>query len=154
MTNVNIKPFQEGKPFHLPEKQSEQAAAYDLCCSESFSIRETEIHVVPTNLVMEIPPGLVGKIYPRSGLAAKYGITLANGVGVIDSDYRGEVKVILYRLPTSRFQKAAQPPDVRFTPGSRVAQIIFEHVPGVGSKKVDEVSETERGAGGLGSTGV
>jgi dUTP diphosphatase len=101
--------------------------------------------VIPTGLAIELPPGYVAKIVPRSGLAANHGITALNSPGIIDEDYRGEIKAILVNNTTSKF---------KVTPGMRIVQMMIEKVEPVELEFVDELSNTLRGAGGFGSTGL
>jgi len=100
--------------------------------------------LVPTGLVMEIPAGYEGQIRPRSGLALKHGVTCLNTPGTIDSDYRGEVKVILINLGAE---------DFTIRRGDRIAQMVVAPVAQAGWVEVDDLDETTRGAGGFGSTG-
>jgi dUTP pyrophosphatase len=99
---------------------------------------------MPTGLVVEIPPGYEGQLRPRSGLAAKAGVTLTNCVGTIDSDYRGEVVVLLINHGDEVYI---------FEPGERIAQLLITPVPRVEVIEVDETNDSERGSGGFGSTG-
>jgi dUTP pyrophosphatase len=100
---------------------------------------------IPTGLVLEIPAGYEGQVRPRSGLAFKHGITVLNSPGTIDSDYRGEVAVIIINLGNEEFT---------VKDGDRIAQLIIAPVCRTPFMEVDELSETDRGAGGFGSTGV
>ncbi|OWU64609.1 MAG: deoxyuridine 5'-triphosphate nucleotidohydrolase [Armatimonadetes bacterium Cent15-Ar3] len=128
----------------LPRYQSADAAGMDLCSTIDFSLEPLERMLVPTGLRMEIPRGYEGQVRPRSGLALKYGISMVNAPGTIDSDYRGEIGVLLVNLGQNR---------VEFKAGERVAQLVISPVIQVELKQVDSLSETERGAGGFGSTG-
>lgn len=128
----------------LPRYQSADAAGMDLCSTIDFSLEPLERMLVPTGLRMEIPRGYEGQVRPRSGLALKYGISMVNAPGTIDSDYRGEIGVLLVNLGQNR---------VEFKAGERVAQLVICPVIQVELKQVDSLSETERGAGGFGSTG-
>jgi dUTP pyrophosphatase len=128
----------------LPRYQSADAAGMDLCSTIDFSLGPLERMLVPTGLRMEIPRGYEGQVRPRSGLALKYGISMVNAPGTIDSDYRGEIGVLLVNLGQNR---------VEFKAGERVAQLVICPVIQVELKQVDSLSETERGAGGFGSTG-
>ena len=101
--------------------------------------------VVPTGIKIELPQGLEAQIRPRSGLAAKQGITVLNAPGTVDSDYRGEIKVILTKLTTGKF---------RIERGMRIAQMVIAPVYYPSIKYVDSVDETERGSAGFGSSGV
>ena len=126
----------------LPVSGSEHAAGADLFCLEAFKLEPGERKAVPTGLAVEIPAGWYGRIAPRSGLADRYGLdTLA---GVVDSDFRGELKVLLVNL-------GSQP--VTFDPGQRIAQLIVERAARCVYVWSDELGETTRGDGGLGSTG-
>ena len=100
--------------------------------------------MVPTGLFVELPEGYEMQIRPRSGLAAKHGITVLNSPGTIDADYRGEIKVILVNLSNTPFT---------IEPGERIAQMIVARYEQVEWQAVESLSETERGAGGFGSTG-
>jgi len=128
----------------LPRYQSADAAGMDLCSTIDFSLEPLERMLVPTGLRMEIPRGYEGQVRPRSGLALKYGISMVNAPGTIDSDYRGEIGVLLVNLGQNR---------VEFKAGERVAQLVICPVIQVELIQVDSLSETERGAGGFGSTG-
>lgn len=101
--------------------------------------------LVPTGLYMQIPAGYEGQVRPRSGLAAKKGITVLNTPGTIDADYRGEIKVILVNLSDTPFT---------IEPGERIAQMVFARCEQAQFETVEALDETERGAGGFGSTGV
>lgn len=104
-----------------------------------------EVRLVPTGLAIEIPAGFEGQVRPRSGLAARHGVTVLNSPGTVDSDYRGEVKVIL-------INHGSDPYTVRR--GDRIAQIVIASTPSVLFDERDELSATDRGQGGFGSTGV
>ncbi len=101
--------------------------------------------LIPTGLYMAIPAGFEGQVRPRSGLAAKHGVTVLNTPGTIDADYRGEIKVILVNLS-----------EVPFTvePGERIAQMVFARCEQAQFEQVETLDETQRGAGGFGSTGL
>lgn len=114
------------------------------CESEQITIPAGEARLVHTGIAMEIPQGYVGLIYARSGLATKRGLAPANKVGVIDSDYRGEIMVALYNQ-----SGVEQTVDI----GERIAQIVFTRYDMADFEVVDELDSTERGAGGFGSTG-
>ena len=143
---VKIKIVKEGA--RLPLFGNEYAAGADLCACldyKSITVLPGETKLIDTGLSMELPSGYVGLIYARSGLACKQGLTLANGVGVIDSDYRGEFKVALYN--TSK--------EIRtISNGDRIAQLIIMPYPAIEFVEVSELSDTERGTGGFGSTGI
>lgn len=130
----------------IPTQGSAYAAGYDLYASKECVIESGQCVLVHTGLAMEIPLGYWGGIYARSGLATKQGLRPANAVGVIDSDYRGEVMVALYN--DSSF-------DREIKVGDRIAQFILAPVcyPTDGFQVVEELSDTSRGSGGFGSTG-
>jgi len=126
----------------LPMQGSPLAAGADLSCIEAFTLEPGERKLAPTGLAVEIPPGFYGRVAPRSGLAVKHGIdTLA---GVIDADYRGELRVLLINLGSAI---------VSFAAGDRIAQLIIERAAACDYSWSDDLSDTERAAGGFGSTG-
>lgn len=131
----------------LPDYATPQSAGMDVRASidEPVTIMPMQRVMIPTGLYMSIPRGYECQVRPRSGLAAKHGVTVANSPGTIDSDYRGEVKVILVNLS-----------DVPFVinDGERVAQLVFARHEHVGFTVVGSLDETERGEGGFGHTGV
>lgn len=147
MQKVEVKIKKISPNAVLPTYGTENAAGADLsaCLFAPITIDPGQTFVVKTGLTMEIPEGYVGLIYARSGLATKRGLAPANKVGVIDSDYRGEIMVALYNqseLPQ------------KIEPGERIAQlVIVPYLRGV-FNEVDELSDTTRGAGGFGSTGA
>jgi dUTP pyrophosphatase len=116
----------------------------DLRADEPFTLAPGERRLVPTGLALEIPHGHEGQVRPRSGLAVRHGISLVNAPGTIDSDYRGEVQVILVNL--------GQAP-VTFARGDRIAQLVIAPVTRAELHLVEDLSATGRGAGGFGSTG-
>jgi len=128
-----------------PKYASENAAGVDLHSINSMTIEPGTCKLVPTGLAMAIPNGWFGAIHPRSGLAVKQGLRLANGCGIIDADYRGEILVALYN--DSQELRIIEP-------GERIAQMIIMPCPKVNYIEVDELDETERGSGGFGSTGT
>lgn len=132
--------------FSLPEYQTPLSAGMDLRANIKESITLEPLHraIVPTGLYVELPEGYEMQIRPRSGLAAKQGITVLNAPGTIDADYRGEIKVILVNL---------SPEAVTINDGERVAQAVVARCEQVEWESVDELSSTERGEGGFGSTG-
>lgn len=101
--------------------------------------------LIPTGVYLQIPPGYEGQVRPRSGLAARHGVTILNSPGTIDSDYRGEVQVIIYNSSSEPYLIA---------PGSRIAQLIIAPVSRVQFVAVDTLEESRRGTGGFGSTGI
>ena len=128
----------------LPERAYVGDAGLDLAACEDVSLAPGERAVVPTGLAVAIPEGYAGFVQPRSGLAARHGITIVNAPGLIDSGYRGEIQVVL--LNTDRKET--------FTaePGERIAQLVVLPVPEVALREVDELSESERGVRGFGSS--
>ena len=141
---MNIKKLNEGAT--VPTYGSEFAAGADLyACEEGDVIIEpSQTKLIHTGIAMEIPEGLVGLIYARSGLASKKGLAPANKVGVIDSDYRGEIMVALHNHGTQAQTVSS---------GERIAQIVFAPYMTADFSVVDELGTTVRGAGGFGSTG-
>ena len=142
--NIAIKKLD--KNAKIPAYGSEYAAGADLyaCLNEEVTIPAGETAVIPTGIALELPVGYAGLIYARSGLATKQGLAPANKVGVVDCDYRGEVKVALHN-----HSKEAR----TVAPGNRIAQLVITpYITAVFEEK-DELSSTERGAGGFGSTG-
>lgn len=138
---LNVK-LSDGAP--LPRHAKPGDAGLDLTSRESVSIAPFETAMVGTGVSVEIPEGFVGLCFPRSGLASKRGVNLANCVGVIDSGYRGEVKAPLHNI-TSRIQRVER--------GERVFQLVVVPFAPCECVEVDELSDTDRGAGGFGSTG-
>jgi dUTP pyrophosphatase len=135
-------PVHLGPTGSLPEYSSTGAAGADLRASEAVTIAPGARAAVPTAVRLQIPPGHVGLVWPRSGLAVRHGIdTLA---GVIDSDYRGEVRVVLVNHGDEPFLVAR---------GDRVAQLLVQRVERAAFAAVSSIEETERGGGGFGSTG-
>ena len=132
--------------FALPEYQTPLSAGLDIRANlaESITLSPLERAMVPTGLFVELPEGYEMQIRPRSGLAAKHGITVLNSPGTIDADYRGEIKVILVNLSNTPFT---------IEPGERIAQMIVARYEQIEWQAVESLSETERGAGGFGSTG-
>ena len=131
----------------LPSYKSSGAAGADISAhlASPLTLRPGEFKAVPTGLYMEIPEGYEVQVRPRSGLALKHGITVLNAPGTIDSDYRGEVKVILINHSSEAFT---------IQNGDRIAQIVVARVHRLPFVEVDDLSATERGEGGFGSTGV
>lgn len=130
----------------VPTYGSEFAAGADLyaCLDAPVTVQPGETYWVSTGISLEIPQGYAGFVYARSSMGAKRGLAPANKVGVIDSDYRGEVRVVL--LNHSKESKT-------IAPGERVAQLVIAPVYTPGFEEVEELDDTQRGAGGFGSTG-
>ena len=127
----------------LPSKGSEHAAGYDLYSIDTLTIPAHGKSLVSTGIAMQIPIGNYGRVAPRSGLAVKNFVDV--GAGVIDADYRGEVKVLLFNFGEVDFQ---------INHGDRIAQLIIEKYTRTDIEEVEDLNETERGEGGFGSTGV
>ena len=140
--SMNIKKLNENAT--VPTYGSVSAAGADLYSCETVTVAPGETVLVHTGIAMSIPDGYVGLIYARSGLATKRGLAPANKVGVIDSDYRGEVMVALHN-----HGKVEQTVDA----GERIAQIVFTPYVAADFSVVEELDSTDRGAGGFGSTG-
>lgn len=139
-----------------PTRGSNQAAGYDLYSCEDVIIYENTTQIVHTGIVIEIPDGYFGAIYARSGLATKEGLRPANCVGVIDSDYRGEIMIALHR-DSKGGMFGDMFTDHSIPAGTRIAQLVIQPYQSVELEEVSEVSslsETERGEGGFGSTGI
>jgi len=129
----------------IPQTAHEGDAAYDLYSAVDYELKPGERYAVPTGIAIEIPDGYEGQVRPRSGLAAREGVTVLNTPGTIDSGYRGEVKTIMINLGDRAF---------RVTKGMRISQLAIRPVPEVEFIEVDKLSDTERGEGGFGSTGT
>ena len=132
--------------YALPEYQTPQSAGLDIRANtnERVVIKPLERAIIPTGLYVELPEGYEMQIRPRSGLAAKYGLTVLNTPGTIDADYRGEIKVILANISN-------EPAIIQA--GERIAQMVVARYEQIEWQPTDNLSDTERGAGGLGSTG-
>lgn len=130
----------------LPQYATKASAGVDLraALDAPVMLEPLQRAMVPTGLFMEIPVGYEGQVRPRSGLAAKHGITVLNTPGTIDADYRGEIKVILVNLSDTPFE---------IVPGERIAQMVFARHEVAEWECVEELDSSERGAGGFGSTG-
>ena len=130
----------------LPEYQTAQAAGVDLRANleEEITLQPLQRHLVGTGLFIELPLGYEAQIRPRSGLAAKHGITVINSPGTIDSDYRGEIKICLVNLSNDQFT---------IKDGERIAQMVIARHETAQFVLVTKLSETERGEGGHGHTG-
>jgi dUTP pyrophosphatase len=133
-----------GEPLELPRYQTAGAAGMDLRADEPVDLAPGERRLVPTGIAVAIPPGWEGQVRPRSGLALKLGLGIANAPGTIDSDYRGEVGVVLVNWGQER---------VRLPRGERIAQLVLGQVRQGALVEVAELPGTGRGGGGFGSTG-
>lgn len=133
--------------FDLPSYKTKGAAGVDLKANveKPVTLKPLERSLIPTGIFIEIPDGYEAQIRARSGLAIKHGISLVNGVGTIDSDYRGEIKVILINLGNEEFT---------VNNGDRIAQMVILKYEKAEFELVEELDETDRGEGGFGHTGV
>ena len=147
--SIGVKRLPHGEGLPLPKYGTADSAGMDLYAAlsegESITLGTLERAMVPTGLVMALPHRHEAQVRPRSGLAAKNGITVLNTPGTIDADYRGEVKVILVNLSNEPFT---------IERGMRIAQMVIAPVTQGVWNEVDSLDKTERGAGGFGSTGV
>jgi dUTP pyrophosphatase len=141
---VEVKRLPHGEGLPLPAYATDGAAGMDVVSAEEVTLAPGARHAVATGLSMAIPQGFEIQVRPRSGLALKHGITVPNTPGTIDSDYRGELKVILINLGDEPFAIAR---------GDRVAQLVLAPVVQAAWDEVAELDATERGEGGFGSTG-
>lgn len=130
----------------LPTYAYEGDAGLDLRSNEDVTLAPFERRLVGTGLAIAIPEGYAGFVQPRSGLALREGLSMANTPGLIDAHYRGELKVCSINLDPSR--------SIHIERGERIAQLVIKRVPVVSLQEVDELDETDRGAGGFGSSGV
>src|SRR6185436_9077756 len=143
---VLIKRLAGAEDLPLPQRMTAEAAGFDLRAAvlETQVLQTGDRVLIPCGFAMSIPKGYEGQVRPRSGLAAKHGITLINTPGTIDSDYRGEIMVPLINLGREAFS---------IERGMRIAQMLILPVPPVSLLIVDELDETPRGSGGFGHTG-
>ena len=144
MIEIKLSRLPHSGGLPLPRYASEDAAGLDIAAAEDLTLEPGQRHAVATGFAVEIPRGYEVQVRPRSGLAIKHGITCLNTPGTIDSDYRGEVKVILVNL-------GQEPFEVRR--GERIAQLVPAPVLRADFVEVGELAETARGSGGFGSTG-
>ncbi len=142
---VRVVRLNNGAGLPMPGYATDGAAGMDVCAAEGLTLRVGKRHAVATGLAFAIPHGFEVQVRPRSGLALKHGITCLNTPGTIDSDYRGEVKVILANLGEDDFIIAR---------GDRIAQLVVAPVTQAAMVEVDALDATTRGEGGFGSTGV
>ena len=148
MTTIHIKRLSHGQGLALPEYETLGSAGMDLRAAipqgETLTLEAGARTLVETGLTMALPIGFEAQIRPRSGLAIKHGITCLNTPGTIDSDYRGEIKVILINLGQDPFE---------IKRGDRIAQMVIAPVVQASLHEVEKLSQTDRGQGGFGSTG-
>ncbi len=145
--NVSITKMPHAEGLELPTYATEHAAGMDLCAAvrEDVVLAPGERKLIPTGLAIALPEGYEAQVRPRSGLALKNGLSVLNSPGTIDADYRGEVQVILANLGSEPFT---------ITRGMRIAQMVVAAYTRIAWQAVDRLPETERGAGGFGSTGL
>lgn len=143
MSTVQIR-FKRLRPTRVPARATPGSAGYDLCAAEEVVVGARGFAVVGTGIALEMPAGVEAQVRPRSGLAARNGIGVLNSPGTVDSDYRGEVKVVLFNFSDS---------DFLVRPGDRIAQLVFSRALDVELAEAAELTETDRGAGGFGHTG-
>lgn len=144
MIEIKLCRLPHGEGLPLPEYATEHAAGMDVCAAEAIILAPGQRHAVATGFAIEIPHGFEVQVRPRSGLALRNGITCLNTPGTIDSDYRGEVKVILANLGSKPFEVRR---------GERIAQLVPAPVLQARVTEVESLGETARGSGGFGSTG-
>lgn len=144
MITIRLQRLPHGEGLPLPAYASAHAAGMDVVAAEDVTLAPGQRHAVATGFAMAIPNGYEVQVRPRSGLALKHGLTCANAPGTIDSDYRGELKIILVN-------HGAEPFEVKR--GERIAQIVPASVLRAAFDEVAELDETGRGIGGFGSTG-
>ena len=148
MLKIIIEKVSQSENFHLPEYHSDYSSGLDIIADikNPINLKQNEILLVPTGIKLKIPRGYEGQVRPRSGLALKYGITILNSPGTIDSDYRGEVKVILINHSLKKFI---------IKPNMRIGQIVFSPIVKVQLKLGNvNIFETKRSSKGFGSTGL
>ena len=143
--SVQFQRLPSNPDLPLPARATPQAAGYDIRSAIEVVLNPGEIRLISTGLIMELPEGMECQVRPRSGLALKYGITLPNSPGTIDPDYRGEVKIIVQNLGSEQ---------VTLIRGERVAQLVFSLFQSPEVSEVKELSSTDRGEDGFGSTGT
>jgi dUTP pyrophosphatase len=144
---VHITKLKHAEGIPLPRYQTEHAAGVDLYAAveDDIIIGAGKWSLVPTGIALAIPEGYEGQVRPRSGLALQYGIGMLNGPGTIDADYRGEIGIILFNFSDRPFTVRR---------GDRIAQLVFSKLSRATLESVEQLSETARGAGGFGHTGV
>lgn len=141
----SVQFFRIDKSLEAPRRAHPTDGAVDLRTSEDLSLAPGEQRAVPTGISIMVPVGYAGWVVPRSGLAAKHGISIVNAPGLVDSDYRGEVKVLLINLGKET---------VHLSRGERIAQMAIAPVLLAQWEETDTLDDTERGAGGFGSSGT
>ncbi len=145
--DIPVRPVRPGSRDLLPAYQTEGASGMDLRADieSELSIPPLGRALIPTGIAVALPPGVVGLVRPRSGLAVRHGVTCLNTPGTIDADYRGEIRVVLVNLGEAPFPVRR---------GDRIAQIVFAPVVRAAFRVVDDLDATRRGEGGFGHTGL
>ncbi len=146
MSGIELEVQRLDPEVDLPSYAYKGDAGLDLRSSEDVTLKPLERRLVSTGIAVAIPEGYAGFVQPRSGLALKEGLSMANTPGLVDSQYRGELKVCAINLDPER--------DLFISRGERVAQLVIQEVPQVSIKEVSTLSETDRGTGGFGSSGT
>jgi dUTP pyrophosphatase len=144
VTEVLITRLPHGDGLALPTRATPGAAGYDIASAEDGALAPMERRLFRTGFAIAVPEGFECQVRPRSGLALRHGVTLPNTPATIDSDYRGELMIMLVNLGAERFE---------ITRGMRIAQLVIARVEPVSFQPVAELPDTARGAGGFGSTG-
>ena len=142
---INVKITNKSQ-YDIPTYETAGAAGLDLHANinEQVLIKKDAVIAVPTGIYLSIPVGYEAQIRSRSGMTLKHGIVVANGIGTIDSDYRGEICVLLHNISSM---------DYSLIPGTRIAQMVFNEVIQANFEETDELDDTKRGSGGFGHTG-
>lgn len=142
---ITVKIVRDAPTIEIPKYATSGSAGVDLCSTMYCIIKPGEMALIPTGIKLSIPEGYEAQIRPRSGLALNHKVVIPNSPGTIDSDYRGEVKVLLMNMGTDPFT---------LTFGDRIAQVVFAPVARAKFEDVKKLDDTKRGSGGFGSTGI
>lgn len=147
MISIKIKRFEHSHGLPMPQQATKQSAGMDLyaAINSNILIKTRKIVIIPTGIALSLPENYEGQIRSRSGLALKYGVTVLNSPGTIDSDYRGEIKIILINCGEKDFLVER---------GMRIAQIVVARYEHVGFDEFKSLDQSERGSDGFGSTGI
>ena len=145
MQEITVKIWREANTIKIPEYATPGSAGVDLCSMKYCILKPGELALIPTGIRLAIPEGYEGQIRPRSGLALNHRVIIPNTPGTIDSDYRGEIMVMLLNMGTDPFSLSF---------GDRIAQLVFVPVAHANFEPVKELDQTKRGTGGFGSTGL
>ncbi len=146
MDHIDVRIRRLSDDVTLPTYAYEGDAGLDLRSNEDVTLKPFERRLISTGLAVAIPDGFAGFVQPRSGMALKRGLSLANTPGLIDAHYRGELKIAAVNLDATE--------EVSITRGERIAQLVIQRVPTVRLVEVDQLDDTDRGAGGFGSSGA